>query len=79
MVRVPCPGSDLHVHVEAVVLGGDRDPPGVQVLDGMISAMVPELQLVCFSTQGKAEHLLPKADSEHRHLPDQFFDRFDHI
>src|SRR5829696_1042644 len=39
------PLTGLALHGEAVVLGGDRDPPGAQVLDGVVAAAMAERQL----------------------------------
>src|SRR5438093_11341782 len=48
----------LRVDREAVVLRGDVDPPGAEVLDGLVPAAVPELQLVRLAAEREAEDLV---------------------
>src|SRR3970282_1576677 len=57
----------------AVVLGGDVDAAGPQVLHRVVGAAMPELQLERLRTEGAAEELVGEADAEHRPLADQRF------
>ena len=50
-------------HREAVVLGGDLHAPGLQVLDGMVGAAMPEGQLESLQPERSAEQLVPEADA----------------
>ena len=52
------------VHAEAVVLRGDLDLAGPQVLDRVVGAAVAELQLVGLAPAGEAEDLVAEADAE---------------
>src|SRR5690606_18253268 len=71
-------GSDrIHVDDEPVILARDLDSPRDEVLDGLIEAAVPELQLVGARAQGTREELVPQADAEDRLLPQEALHRFD--
>ena len=59
------------VHGETVILAADHHPPGGEILDGMIRAVVPELHLHRRGAGGQAEDLVAEADSEHGHAPGQ--------
>ena len=65
-----------HGDREAVVVAGDLDLPGGQVLDRLIHPAVPEAELVGAQPQRPAQHLAAQADAEHRdaageHSPDR--------
>src|SRR3954452_20859297 len=51
---------------EAVVLAGDRDPAGPEVLDRVVGAAVAERQLEGLQARGPAEQLVAEADAEDR-------------
>ncbi len=51
---------------EAMVLAGDLDLAGGQVLDRMVGAVVAERHLLGAAAQRQAEHLVAEADPEHR-------------
>src|SRR5579872_2683279 len=53
---------------EPVVLAGDEDPPGFQILHGMVRAVMAELHLHGASTHGQAQDLMPQADAEQRQV-----------
>src|SRR3954447_18917366 len=53
-------------HREAVVLAGDLDLTGGQVLDRMVGPMMPERHLLGPATQGQTQHLMTEADAEYR-------------
>ena len=57
-------------HGEAMILGGDLDAPGAQVLDRVVGAAVPEAQLVGVEARRAAQQLVPEADAEDRHAAD---------
>ena len=64
---------------EAVVLGGDVDPAGGQVLDRVVGAAVAERQLEVSRPDRAAEQLVAEADAEHRPLADQLADGLDDV
>jgi hypothetical protein len=53
-------------HDEAVVLAGDLDPPGRQVLDRVVGAAVAEVHLLGARAERQGQHLVPEADAEDR-------------
>ena len=59
-----------------MVLRGDGDFPGAEILDRLIPSTVTEFQLEGGAAEGMGEQLIPKADAEDRDLADelsQFF------
>src|SRR6185436_2092194 len=50
-------------HREAVVLRGDLDPAGLEILDRVVRAAVAERQLVCLEADRAAEELVAEADA----------------
>src|SRR6185295_7552863 len=54
----------IDVHGEAVVLGRDLDLAGGEILDGLVSAVMAELELVGLPAEGQAEDLMAQADAE---------------
>ena len=56
---------------EAVVLRGDLNAARAQVHDGMVAAAVAELELLDIRARRLGDHLVPQADAEHGHLPQQ--------
>ena len=54
---------------EVVVVRGDLDLAGCQLLDRMIAAVVSELQLVGLAAQGEPDELVAEADAEDGTLP----------
>src|SRR6266511_3706171 len=61
----------LRVHGEAMVLRGDLDTAGEEILDWMIGAVVTELELLRLSAERQAENLVAEADAEDRRLADE--------
>src|SRR5947207_15628809 len=49
---------------KAVILRGDVDPPGAEVLHRLIPAAVPELQLERLPAEGEGQKLVPEADAQ---------------
>ncbi len=62
---------------EAVVLGGNKDPPCFKVFHRLIQTPMPELQLICSGTQCKGDDLLPEADSVKHGFADELTHRGD--
>src|SRR4051794_28687033 len=60
---------------EAVVLRGDGDPAGAQVLDRVVGAAVAERQLERLQPRGAREQLVAEADAEHRLVLQKYADR----
>ena len=58
-------------HREAVVLGGDLDPSGRQILDRMVAPVMAKGELVGSSPQGQRQQLMPEADAPNRQLTEQ--------
>src|SRR5450631_4361759 len=56
------------VNGEAVILAGDEHPAAVEVLHRMIRAVMAELHLDRARAAGKAEELMPQANSKHRDI-----------
>ncbi len=57
-------GVERCVHGEPVVLGGDLDLAGAQVLDRLVDPAVAVFQLVGAESEGAAEDLVAEADAE---------------
>src|SRR5262245_32697864 len=55
-------GDARRVHLEAVVLGGDVDPAGAQVLHRVVGPPVAELEAGGLPPDGQPGHLVPEAD-----------------
>ena len=72
-------GDGLVLHGEPVVLRGDLDDAGAKVLDRVVGAAVPELELVRGEAQRLGEQLVPEADAEHGHFAEQPFDGLDRV
>ena len=64
---------------EAVVLGGDLDAPGLQVLDGVVGAAVAEGQLEGLQADRAAEQLVAEADAPHGLAADELAHRLDDV
>src|SRR5699024_383751 len=60
---------------EAVVLAGDLDATGVEILHRLIPTAMAELQLVGRRADRATEKLMPEADAEGRHLIEHALDR----
>src|SRR5262245_16042676 len=69
----------LLIDREPVILAGDLDPPGIQILDWLISATVAELELVSRCPDRAAKELVAEADPEDRYFPDRAEQRPDCI
>src|ERR1044071_5363468 len=59
------------IHREAVVLRRDFHLLPLDVQHRMISAVMPELQLVCPASEGESENLVSEANAEHRLLAEK--------
>ena len=64
-------GQRIGIDGEAVVLGGDGDFAGAQILDRLVAAAVAELQLEGRAAEGVGEDLVAEADAEDRELADE--------
>ena len=64
---------------EPVVLGGDLDLPGAEVLDRVIRATVAEGKLERLEADRTAQELVTEADAEHRHLSDHLANGLDDV
>src|SRR5467141_318801 len=53
-------------HGEAVVMRGDLDAAGCEILNRMVAAAVTQMHLDGASAEGEGEQLVPKADAEDR-------------
>ena len=56
----------VSVDDEAVVLAGDFDCAGGQVLDRVVGAAVAHVHFFGFGAQSKRQQLMAEADAEHR-------------
>ena len=62
-------------HGEAMVLAGDLDLAGGQVLDRVVGAMMAERHLLRPAAERQPQHLMAEADAEHRRAAvDQLLD-----
>ena len=75
LVFVDRPGAVRAEDRKAVVLAGDLDDAGGQVLHRVVGAMVAERQLVGGEPDRLAEQLVAEADPVHRALADERADR----
>ncbi len=66
-------------HREAVVLRGDRDVPGREVLDRVVGAAVAERELERLQPGRAGQQLVAEADAEHRLAHQQRADRLDDV
>ena len=57
-------GQGLSQHHEAVVLRGDLDPPGGEVLNRLINSVMSELELGCPAPDGQTQELVSQTDAE---------------
>ena len=64
---------------EPVVLRRDLDAPGLEVLDRVVGAAVPEWQLERLQSDGSAQKLMAEADAPHRPAADQRAHGLDHV
>ena len=65
------------VHGKPVVLAGNLNLARRQVLHRVVEAPVAELQLVGPGAQGQGQDLMPQADAENGHPPQQPLHRLD--
>src|ERR1035437_4047315 len=62
-------------NAEAVVLAGDFNLAGGQVLDRLVGAAVTEFHLLRLAAKGESQQLMPQTDAEQRLArSQQFFD-----
>ena len=71
LVAVDRPRAVRAEHREAVVLAGDLDRAGRQVLDRVVGAVVAERQLVGLEADRAAQQLMAEADAVDRELADR--------
>ena len=61
----PCVGGQgVGIDGEAVVLAGDDDFAAVQILHGVVCAVVAEVHFQSFCTDGEADELVSQTDAE---------------
>src|SRR5271168_462406 len=72
-------GERVRVNAEAVILCGDFDFLGEQVLDRMIGTVMAEFELEGFAAEGQAADLVTEADAEDGDATEQLFYVFDGI
>ena len=65
----------IRVGGEAVVLGGDRDLAGLEVLHRLIAAAMAELELESGAAESVGDHLVAEADAEDRVVGHEAGDR----
>src|SRR5579859_4302806 len=68
--RAHARGERREIDAKTVVLRGDLDAPGGEILHGLIAAAMAELQLVRPAAEREAQELVPEADPEDRLLAD---------
>src|SRR5262249_6556196 len=61
----------VEIDAEAVVLRGDLDAPGGEVLHRLVRAAVAEFELVGLAAEGQGEELVAEADAEDGDLAEQ--------
>src|SRR5580658_4025825 len=66
----------LGIDGEVVIVAGDLDLAGVVALDGMIAAVVAELELVGFAAESEADELVAETDAEDGRAAGEFADAF---
>ena len=63
----------IFIHRKPVILAGNKDSTGFDVLHGMVRAMMTELHLDGFGATGQRQQLVPQTDTENRHIVLQHF------
>ena len=48
----------VHIHAEAVILAGDLDGAGVEILDRVVGAAMAEFELVGRTAEGQGQNLM---------------------
>ena len=64
-------GECICIHCETMVLSRDVDTARSQVSHGMVSSMMPELELICLRSKSPGKKLMAQANSHHRQLANQ--------
>lgn len=67
-------GKGIRIDGEAVVLGGDGDGFGLEVLDRVVCAAVTEFEFESFAAECAGDDLVAKADAEDRDFADEVAD-----
>jgi len=67
----------IGVHAEAVILAGDFDFSGSEVLDRVVGSSVAELELVCPAAERQSENLVAETYPEDWDFAEQLADGFD--
>src|SRR6185503_16767797 len=71
-------GQRVGIDREAVVLRGDLDTSGRQILHRLVSTVMPKRQFVGSATERETHQLMPKAYPKNRITSDQLFEvRYD--
>ena len=65
------------VHAEAVVLAGDFDFSGLEILNGVVGSAVAKLELVGFGAERQGENLVAETDAEDGDFAEKFADGLD--
>ena len=69
----------IQIDAEAVVLAGDFNSAGLEVLDGVVCTVVAELELVGFGAECKGEELMAETDAEDGQSAEELFDSFNGV
>ena len=64
---------------ETVVLGGDGNLAGLEVLHRLVGPAVAELELEGLAAEGQAHELVAETNAEHRFLPQALADIVDAV
>ena len=67
VTTAPCSLKRCAIDGEAVVLAGDLDAAGVEVLHRLVAAAMAELELVGLGADRPAQQLVAEADAENGH------------
>src|SRR5260370_34155512 len=62
----------IRVNREIVIVGGDLDLAGVELLHRMVSAVVSEFEFESLAAESNPDQLMSQADAENRLLAHQF-------
>src|SRR5579862_7332872 len=68
-------GQRIWINGKIMVVRGDLDLPGLQLLYRMIAAMMSKFQLECFAAERNPRELMPKANPENWLSPHEPADR----
>ena len=69
-------GKGLPQHVKSMILGSDLNTAAQQIFNRLIDPVMSEFELGCLCADSLREKLIPKTDTEYRHLSQKTLDRF---